>query len=230
MEDDTSDPYGMAYTGEQPCPSCTRPIPVEAVLCPGCGFDLQTRAYKRKTYEPVHRVWETGWSLGRRIVLFLIGQAVAIPLDVLAARTLDDGNFLIGPWLVFSGITSFLLGTYARTELARSESGRVRISQTWRICFIPRPTRAIRRSKYEGVVSGKARAPDFWDWLVLVILLVSGLVPGILWWYFVIRPDSYFVALARDHGFPDQTLYWGWDQQQAGDMAKVLREVAFGPT
>src|SRR5262249_10797305 len=124
-------------------------------------------------------------------------------------------------------LTAFLLGTFARTELTRNERGKVRLTQTWRIGFIPRSTQSIRRSEYEGVASGKAPAPDFWDWFVLVILTLAGILPGVLWWYFVIRPDSFYVALTRDHGFPERTLYWGWDERQAQDMARTLREVAF---
>jgi hypothetical protein len=166
--------------------------------------------------------------LPRRLVLFLMGQALALPLSLLGAWALGGWGGFVGPWLVFSVLTAFLLGTYARTDLIRSESGKVRLIQTWRVCFVARPAQAIRRSEYEGVVSGKGRAADVWDWFVQVLLLIMGILPGVLWWYFVIRPDSYFVALTRDHGFPERTLYWGWDERQAQDMARTLSKVAFG--
>ena len=62
--------------------------------------------------------------------------------------------------------------------------------------------------------------------LRLIILLIMGVVLGILWWYFVIRPDSFFVALTRDHGYPERTLYWGWDERPALDMENTIRAVA----
>ena len=104
----------------------------------------------------------------------------------------------------------------------------MRLTQIWRVCFFVRPTETIPRSGYDGVVSGKAPGPDFWDYVAMIILLLAGIVLGVLWWYFVIRSDSFFVALTRDHGFPERTLYWGWDQRQADDMANTLRTVAFG--
>jgi hypothetical protein len=219
--------YRLEALPERPCPGCARPLPTAETLCPWCGFDQQAGARQPRTYEPVQRSWETGWSLQCRVRLFLIGQAAALLLGLLAAWILGEWNALVVPWLAFSALTAFLLGTYARTELTRSERGKVRLTQTWRICFVPRPTQAIRISEYEGVASGKAPAADFWDWFVLVILTLSGIVLGVLWWYFIIRPDSFYVALTRDHGFPERTLYWGWDEQRAEDMAKTLHAVAF---
>jgi hypothetical protein len=197
------------------------------VLCPSCGFDQEIGARRRRSYEPVQRTWEAGWPLPRRKRLFVIGQVVVVPLGLLGVWAFDTWSAFVGPWLLFSVMTGFLLGTYARTELTRTERGKVRLTQTWRVGFVERPTETLRLGEYEGVVSGKAPAPDFWDWFALLILLIMGVVLGILWWYFVIRPDSFFVALTRDHGYPERTLYWGWDEQQALDMENTLRAVAF---
>src|SRR5262249_49347253 len=152
-----------------------------AVLCPACGFDWAKGARRRRTYEQVRRIWEAGWPLERRARLFLIGQALALPLSLLGASTLGEWTGFLAPWLVFTALPAFLLGTFARTELTRNERGKVRLTQTWRIGFIPRSTQSIRRSEYEGVASGKAPAPDFWDWFVLVILTLAGILPGVLW-------------------------------------------------
>jgi hypothetical protein len=227
---EAGDGYQFAGPPERPCPGCDRALAADVVVCPSCGFDQETGTRKRRTYEPVRRNWEAGWPLSRRLVLFLTGQALALPLSLLGAWALGGWGGFVGSWLVFTALTAFLLGTYARTDLIRSESGKVRLIQTWRVCFVAQSSQAIRRSEYEGVVSGKGRAADFWDWFVQVILLILGIVPGVLWWYFVIRPDTYFVALTRDHGFPERTLYWGWDERQAQDMARTLNKIAFGTT
>src|SRR5262249_42055101 len=110
------------------------------------------------------------------------------------------------------------------------ERGKVRLTLTWRACFVPLQPETLRLSEYEGVLTGKAPAADFWDWFVLVILALGGIVLGVLWWYLVIRPDTFFVALTRDHGFPERRLYWGWDEDQAEDMARTIRAVAFDTT
>jgi hypothetical protein len=205
-------------------------MPVEGILCPACGFDQEAGARRPRTYEPVDRTWESGWPLPRRVRLFWIGQAVFLPLGVLGAWFLGEWAALMAPWLVVSALTAFLLGTFARTELLRNERGKVRISLTWRICFLLRPTETIRRSEYEGVISAKGPAAGTGEWIVLIVLLLSGLLPGVRWWRSVMQRDSYFVALTRDHGFPERTLYWGRDGGQAEEMAKTIRAVAFGPT
>jgi hypothetical protein len=149
-------------------------------------------------------------------------------MGLLGAWVLGGWGAFLASWLGFTALTAFLLGTYARTDLVRAELGKVRLTQTWRVCFVALPPRTFRRGEYEGVVCGKGRPPDFWDWFVLVLLLFWGIVLGICWWYLVIRPDTYFVALTRDHGFPEWTLYWGWDERQAKDMAATVEAIAFG--
>jgi len=212
------------------CPGCAHTLPEDAALCPACGFDLETGRRKRRTYEPISRRWEAGWPLARRFRLFVLGQVVALLLGLLAAWILDEWSAFLAPWLVFAALTAFLLGTYACTELTRTERGKVRLTQTWRVCFIARPAQTIRRGDYEGVVSGKARAADFWDWVACIALFLAGILFGVLWWYFVIWRDSFFVALTQAHGFPERTLYWGWDEREAHDMEKTLSEIAFATT
>jgi hypothetical protein len=229
-DEEGSTPYQVEAPAVRPCPGCARPLAENAVLCPACGFEVATGGRLRRACEPVHRSWEAGWPLPYRIRLFLIGQAVALPLAVLGALVLEEWTAFVAAWLGFSTLTAFLLGTYARTELTRNERGKVRLTQTWRVCFFARPTETIRRSDYEGVASGKARSADFWDWVTLIALTLAGIVLGVFWWYFAIWRDSFFVALTRDHGFPERTLYWGWDEQQAADMANALQTVAFAPT
>ncbi len=227
LGDEESNPYRVEIPPERPCPGCGRWLPAEAVVCPECGFDQATGTRRQRTYQPVARAWEAGWPLRRRVQLFVVGQVLVIPLGLLGAWAFDAWAVFLGPWFLFTGITVFLLGTFARTELTRTEHGKVRLTQTWRVCFVQGTPQTIRRGDYEGVVSGRARPADFWDWVVLIVLMLLGAVLGLLWWYFVLRPDSYFVALTRDHGFPERTLYWGWDQRQAQEMERAIREVAF---
>jgi hypothetical protein len=205
-------------------------LPADALLCPACGFDQTTGARTRRKYEPIERSWDTGWSLPSRLRLFVLGQAVVLPLGVLGSIVLGRWSLFLTPWLLFTALTAFLLGTYARTDLSRNERGKVQLRQTWRVCFFPQSPQTIRRSEYEGVMSGKAPAADFWDWVVLICLFLAGIVLGVLWWYFMIRRDSFFVALTRDHGYPERTLYWGWDEEHAREMAGTIRTVAFAAT
>ncbi|MCI0459911.1 MAG: hypothetical protein L0Z62_23415 [Gemmataceae bacterium] len=229
-EDEDSAAYQLEGRPDRPCPNCASPLPGDAILCPACGFDQVEHARTRRIYEPMRRCWDTGWPLPKRIRLFVIGQVIVLPLGLLGSWVLGQPTAFLIPWLLFSGLTAFLLGTYASTDLTRTERGKVQLQQTWRVCFLPRPPQTIRRSDYEGVTSGKAPPADFWDWIVLICLTLSGIVLGVLWWYYMIRRDSFYVALTRDHGFPERTLYWGWDEEQARDMARTIDSVAFAAT
>src|SRR5262249_20653517 len=149
-EDEGDDPYRFGGPAEQPCPGCGRALPEDVSLCPSCGFDRTTGARKRRRYEPVHRSWEAGWPLPRRGRPFVLGQMAALPLGVLGAWYFGTWGALVGPWVTFSVLTAFLLGTYARVEVTRTERGKVTLTQTWRVCFFVRPTQVIRRGDYEG--------------------------------------------------------------------------------
>jgi DNA-directed RNA polymerase subunit RPC12/RpoP len=229
-EDEDSAPYQFEGPPDEPCPGCNLALPADTVLCPSCGFNRKTGKRARRRYEPVRRSWEMGWPRGRRVRLFVLGQVLAVPLGLLGAWVLGGWGAFVGPWLVFTALTAFLLGTYSRTDLSRNERGKVQLLHTWHVCFFARPTQTLRLGEFDGVVSGKAPAADFWDWFVAIILLVMGFVGGVLWWVYVIRRDSFFVALTRDHGHPELTLYWGWNEEQTKDMANTIRAVAFSTT
>ena len=70
---------------------------------------------------------------------------------------------------------------------------------------------------------------DSWAWLMLFLLLPFGLFPGFLWWYYVIRKDTYFVALSEGHVSVDLVLYRGMNERQAEEIAQTLQEVASLP-
>src|SRR5262249_57039262 len=116
-----------------------------------------------------------------------------------------------------------------RVDLVRNTRGRVQLTKTWRICFMPQPTRTIALKEYEGILTGHRRDVDFWDWFMLFMLLGFGLIPGVIWWFYAIHKDSYYVALTRDHGFPDLMLYRGWNQARVLEIATTLRDATGMP-
>ena len=63
------------------------------------------------------------------------------------------------------------------------------------------------------------------DYLFLFILLASGLLPGILWWYLSFHKVTYFVALTQHHGHPEMYLYRGWSKELMEEMSQTLHEV-----
>jgi hypothetical protein len=53
-----------------------------------------------------------------------------------------------------------------------------------------------------------------------------GIIPAILFWYHVIRKDTFFVALTKDHGYAAETLYRGTNEAHAKQIADALHDLS----
>jgi hypothetical protein len=243
-DEDDGRPYRLDGHDERPCPECSQRLAAEILVCPSCGFNLQTGQKHARTYEVVERTWTAGWSFETRRKLFFIGQLLAWPMSLLTGFEAESFSVFLWPLLFFSAASAFVLGTFDRVDLSRNKRGKVLLKYTWRFFFFPHATVTVRLGDYEGVVSGKWREADFWDWMILLFLLSFGpisafliififplaIVPAVAWWYFFIHRDTFFVALARDHGHPDLYLYRGWNEALMRDLYKTVEDVAFPGT
>jgi hypothetical protein len=228
-QEDDGKPYPAVNTGERRCPECRRLVPGGVAVCRKCGFNLDTgEAARRRRFTPVQVAWDAGMRPVWRRTLFLTAQAVVVSLGLLAVWSQGLSIFaFLCPWLCFTPILAFLLGTYDRLELARNERGQVRLTKTWRICFLRRPATVIRLREYESVSTGVEAESGCWEWLIFAFLFLGcGVIPGILWWYYAIHKVTHFVALTKHHGFPELMLYRGWSGEHMRDIAETLRDVA----
>jgi hypothetical protein len=219
----SSDHYLVVRDEEPTCPRCRKVMAAGATACAACGHDPQARP---ATCQPFEKHWEQGFSFVLRVRVFLICQGVGLTLLLIAAFLGEIGPAAFS-WVLFTAMLAFLLGTYRRIDLKRSPRGKIALTQTWRLGFLARSPTKMRLSEYEGVVTGLDRDADFWDWLLLFVLLSCGLVPGIIWWYVAIHCDRFFVALSKHQGASEDFLYRGSNQVQMEDMARSIKEVAF---
>jgi hypothetical protein len=224
------DGYGVVGGLEEPkCSGCGKPLAPNVVVCAACGFNRQTGKKPPKVYEPLECRFEAGWPLQTRVLIFIAFEALVLPLGLACALMIDEVPGFVFCWLLGTAMAAFLLGTFDRVDLARNKRGRVTLTKTWRVCFVPRPTESIRVSEYEGIVSGQTRDVEFWDWLILFVLLPVGVVPAILWYCYAINRNSFQVALAKDHGYPDVILYRGWSEDHMRHVARTLSEATGMP-
>lgn len=224
VEDEDDDrPYELVGGPIRVCSTCHRELPMDAKVCNHCGFDFRAGAKVEKKYEPLVRHWEGGLPHGQRVGIYLACQLFAL-VGLVTAGIAGELGVAIPSWLLFSAMLAFLLGTYEWVDLVRDSRGKIRLNKGWRFFFVPRPLPPIKLSEYDGVVSGKDRSADFWDWTVFVILIPFAVFPGILWWYFAINRDSFFVALSQHHGSPSYYLYRGWNQEVTQEIANTIRD------
>jgi hypothetical protein len=228
--DDDGLPYAVSGGLDRPCPNCEKRLAPGTALCPGCGFNLRTgKKAPKKTYEPLARHWETGLAPASRIGLFALGLALTLAGGI-AGLVLGDSVFLlVASPLGFVVMAGFLLGTWDAIDLTRDKRGKVRLTKTWRVYFVPQAAMEIPVYECEEIVQTMESYAGFFEWLILFTLLPFGIIPGVLWWYHAIHSNHYTVALARDNGYPVAILYRGLNERLMKEIAAAVREATGMP-
>jgi hypothetical protein len=229
-DEDDGRPYRVPGLDEvRPCPECGRAMPRDAVLCAGCGYNLETGQKAKREFEPVERQWQGGLPAKTRLGLFIGVQVVFLLLVIIGLTQGVPAFGVVCPWLLFALMTAFLLGTYDRIFLKRNKKGRVRLTKMWTCCFVPIPPHEVDVHEYGDVSYGPHEEQSFLEWLVLLVLFICGIIPGLIWLYFVFIRVTFQVALTKQHGHDELVLYRGSNQQMVVDIAETIREVAFRP-
>jgi hypothetical protein len=223
-----SDNHGQPYRvlgEERKCRECGKTLSPDGTVCPHCGFNQQTGEKAVRVYEPVALHWDAGLPLHRRLIVFIILECIALALAIVGTAIAGHPAESLTSLLFFTVLLAFLLGTFDRIELMRSKRGRVVLTQTWRVLFIARPTITIPLREYEGVATRLGHDVGVLDWIIFAMALLSGIIPGLIWWFWAMQQDTYEVALTKDHGYPARILYRGWNQGRAQEMVRTLQEV-----
>jgi hypothetical protein len=222
-QEDDGRPYRVDGVDVPLCPGCERPLEEGAAACLKCGFNLKTGKRATQVFQPVSRRWDGSYPLRARVGAAVAFQLAAAPFALYAASAEGHFGHVMVCWLFSMLMTAFLAGTFVRVDLARTHRGTLTLLRTWYVGFYPLPTEEVDLRKYEGISTGKSHDVDFSDYIVLGVLLLFGLLPGILWFVFAMQAESYYVALNREHGVPDLTLYRGWSYGRMADMEEALR-------
>jgi hypothetical protein len=222
----TTDDDGNPYTvvGDKPtarCPECDAKLPAEnAASCNRCGWDRAAGKRLPKTFAPIDRTWESGWSLRARMTAFVVCQALNVVTAALIWSVEGRAVTTIGGFVVMVLTQAFLLGTFDRLTLTRSTRGKVTLKQQWRIAFWPLQLRTLRWREHEEIRILHAEA-DLLEWLIFFVLL-STLIGAILWYWFMIRPGHVKTALCQTLGDPVAPLYIGTSIERAEEIAREV--------
>lgn len=224
-DEEDSSPYGVEGADEVKCPKCSYMLPPGSVLCVRCGFHLKIRRKIVKSYEPLARVWETNAGYKTRLSIF---WSCTTAFSALGLAGVFRGEASLGVFLVsfavVEALMAFLLGTFTRILLTRDVRGRVQLTKTWRMAFFTRQPQTIQVRGYEGIVGVRQNEIGIWEYLICFLLLGFGILPGVLWWYFVIHKETFQLSLSQDHGFPTYLVYSGWSEMQMKEIAYALRD------
>jgi hypothetical protein len=226
-DEDDGKPYQVPADPDRkiPCPSCKKPVPLGTVVCNHCGFNRHTGETIERTHEPVAKEWETGLAYQTRISIFLGLAGTALVAAVIASIGTDEWLGMAGAWMTGTALLAFVVGSYSRVNLTRNLRGKIRLTKSWRICFIPQAASTIKWRQYEGVAISRNHENGLWDWLTLIFFFMAGVIPAILWWLYVMEPDEFDVALTRDHGCPALVLYRGRSEAMAKEIATCIRNI-----
>jgi len=78
--------------------------------------------------------------------------------------------------------------------------------------------------RIEGVGIIATHNPGVFEWGTFLYLLLLGIVPGILFYIFVIRPERYEVALCDVHGGTDMIIFHTTKREQADEICRTLSD------
>ena len=211
------------------CPECGKPIHEGVSICKHCGVDFVAKRKAERAFPPVDRTWDNGWPLQRRIMLFVILQIINLAVLIAPLFTEQAAGLYWSGAIISAALQAFLLGTFDRLHLTRNARGKVVLTQTWRVAFVTMPPKKIRWQEHEGVRLITSDEFDPFDWMMAVILFCYAIVPGIVFWWYVIRPDKFDVALCKDHGHPATLLCRTINHARAQELATVIAEVVVLP-
>jgi hypothetical protein len=230
-EDDNGQPYDLPpdEVKTRKCEKCRKDIDLVAIVCVHCGFDTRAKQKVERVYSPVDRTWEAGWPFQRRMALFLAFQGLNL-LTLIISLVAGEGIPITFFGIAFTvTLQAFVIGTYDTLRIRRNKKGQAEITVQWRVGFVPMAVKKLNWREHEGIAFGHYDPTGLSDWWIFFVLLPWFILPAILWYFFVIRADRFFAALARDRGYPETYLYRGMSEPQAKEICQVATDVTALP-
>jgi hypothetical protein len=223
QDEDDDQPYSVPGDELKKCQHCYREIPYDATFCTLCGTDFASGRKAKKEFEPIDRSWEPRWDFDRRIKVFVGLQIINLLLVSLSGFAGGLGGVLTF-LLVQGGLQAFLLGSYEKITVKRTAKGAATVLRTWRLAFIPRPPQKLDWKASQGVGIVAVHQPGIFDWLIFLDLLVPTVLPGLLFYWYCIRPDRFHVSLCDVHGSTNEITFRTTDRDQTDEICRVISD------
>jgi len=231
-DEDDDQPYAVPGTGLRPCPQCQFQLPLDAVLCVRCGVDLRTGQTANRVKQPMFGQWAEGFTPQRRLqiisVLLVLNTIATFFLILENRKFLGDLSFWIS-WLIYQlfnvGLQCFLVGSYDTLTVERNAKGRTTITRQRRIAFLPlKPEKVAWKDCTHLSIIGTTQSGLVEWFLFFYLLLCMFVVPGLCFYWFVMRPDRHQVQLLDVYGSSQDVLFRTKNRDEAEDVAHFVAD------
>lgn len=225
QDEDDDKPYAVPGTGLKRCPECRGELPLSATLCVHCGTEIETKKKSTRTFQSINKQWDEGWGLQLRLQMLV----AIIIVDVVAFLILwfkgELGFFegFIG-MLPNVALQVFLLGSFDSLAIKRTPKGQATLLRTRRIGFFEFPPSKLKWKQSEGIGIAGSHNPGVFSWLICAYMALFCIIPGVLFYWFVIRPARFDVNLCDVYGSTDEVVFHTQDRTQAEEIASTISE------
>ena len=223
QDEDDDQPYAVPGSGLKPCPHCRVELPLNATFCVHCGSEIGTLPKTRKReYQPVREEWHEGWSPLFRIQLFV--GCVILDTVMFWISYFNGGSLSLMFILPQVLMQAFLIGSYDTLTLKRNLKGQSTLIRIRRIAFVKLTPVKLQWKDSTGITLFGVHDPGIFSWLTCAYLILLGILPGILFYWFIIRPEQFHVALCNVYGSTDEVIYHSKDREHAVEVAKGVAD------
>ncbi len=236
QDEDDALPYGVEGDGLKKCNECQGELPVDAAFCVHCGSHLDgtlgKRPKKKRRYTEIDQSFTEGFSQQTRLIIFAAAQVfnVFFTATAIMATSFKIDGTAIGTG-IFAGainlvLQAFILGSYDVLRIQRNERGNCTFTRTRRMLFLPLAPAKIEWKHLVGVGRLASHPGNVFAWLTCLYLLMMGILPGILFWWFELRQERSNVVLTNVYNGIEETLFSSKKEDEAEKIAQMVSEAS----
>ena len=226
-------PYAVPGIGLKPCPECRGELPLDATFCVHCGWELvgKRKLKSQREFTEIDETFHEGWAPAFRLQVFLALQFVNVLL--IALGTVATGQSFkdvshIGTTVLMNlfnvALQAFILGSFETLRVTRDPKGRGTLIKTRRYLFVPVAPFKIEWKRSSGVGIMATHNPGVMAYLIGLYLLTMGCLPGILFYFVVIRPERFNAAICNEYGGSDDVILHCRNRDQAEVVTRAVAE------
>ncbi|OWK47030.1 hypothetical protein [Fimbriiglobus ruber] len=226
QDEDDDRPYGVPGAALITCPHCRSQLPIGSEFCVHCGREIASSEKAPRVFQPIEGEWEEGWNFLTRLKIYA-GLQVLNFFGTMAS-ILKDGWTGLTTLLLFQAfhvtLMTFLVGSYDTLTLRRNSKGNATLTRTRRMLFYNLPPQKVRWKDCSGIGVVGGQTAGIVEWFICFYLLLFGIVPGVVFYWMVIRPSRFVVHLCDEYGSTTEVIFHTKDRDQAVEVATLVSE------